>query len=265
MELTISLWGSSPLAENGTIHEERRLIWGDSWYFTKLRVWGKSSSAQPPYGGSTYSHSDHIYIFCSCRCTHTVFQQGAEAGAVVELWKKCHRFCAISGRSCFMYMISTIILLRVVYIHIYKPIYIHIYLFHNTQLCKLWWWHMLRFSARFSGGSLSGSLSDSRGVCSWAAAQNRGQSTADTTVLLPEVNQLRQTEFSFSRDLRLLGSNIVANRRPRQAGSGHHSTGPRARGKHPPCGCALLTNIKDLAFPFGHFWFPLFACHFLVV
>ncbi|CAK6964383.1 Hypothetical predicted protein [Scomber scombrus] len=77
---------------------------------------------------------------------------------------------------------------------------------------------MSRFSTRFRGGSPSGSLSGSRGVCSRAAAQNRGQSAADLTVLLPEVNQPRQMEYSFSRDLGLPGSNIVANRRPRQAG-----------------------------------------------
>lgn len=69
----------------------------------------------------------------------------------------------------------------------------------------------------------------------------------------------------FSRDLRLLGSNIAANRRPRQAGSGHQSSGPWARGKHPPCGFPLLTNIKDLAFASGHFCYPLFVCHFVVV
>lgn len=66
-----------------------------------------------------------------------------------------------------------------------------------------------------------------------AAAQNRGQSAADLTVLLPEVNQPRQMEFSFSRDLGLLGSNIAANRRPRQAGSGHHSTGPTGQRETP--------------------------------
>jgi len=34
----------------------------------------------------------------------------------------------------------------------------------------------------------------------------------DLIVLLPEVNQPRQLEFSFSRDLELQGSNMVANR-----------------------------------------------------
>lgn len=120
-------------------------------------------------------------------------------------------------------------------------------------------------------GPTSGSVSGSRGVCSSKQLQRIvGQSSADLTFLLPEVDQPSQTEFRFyffflfCWDLRLLGSNIVANRRPRQAGSGHHSTGPWARGKHPPCGFPLLTNIKDLAFVFGCFC-SLFVHHFVVI
>lgn len=38
-----------------------------------------------------------------------------------------------------------------------------------------------------------------------AAAQNHGQSAADLTILLPGLNQPKQMEFNFSRDLGLLG------------------------------------------------------------
>jgi len=65
-------------------------------------------------------------------------------------------------------------------------------------------------------------------------------------------------EFSFSRDLGLPGSNIVANRRPRQAGK---QAGRQRSPQHRPLGqretpslwLPILTNIKDLAFPFGQF------------
>lgn len=114
-------------------------------------------------------------------------------------------------------------------------------------------------------------MSGSCGVCSSKQLQRIvGQSSADLTVLLPEVDQTSQTEFryiffSFFRwDLGLLGSNIAANRRPQQTGSGHHSTGPWARGKHPPCGFPLLTNIKDPAFVFGRFC-SLLVHQFVVV
>lgn len=49
-----------------------------------------------------------------------------------------------------------------------------IYLIRNTQLCKLWLWHMSRFSTRFCGGSPSGSLSGSRGVQSPSSCTELG-------------------------------------------------------------------------------------------
>lgn len=142
-----------------------------------------------------------------------------------------------------------------------------IYLIRNTQLCKLWLWHMSRFSTRFCGGSPSGSLSGSRGVQSPSSCTELGpiRCWPDCSASRSQPTQANGVQlFLFSRDLGLMGSNIAANRQPRQAGSGHHSTGPWARGKHPHCGFPL-TNIKDLAFSFGHFCYPLFVCHFVVV
>lgn len=102
-----------------------------------------------------------------------------------------------------------------------------IYLIHNTQLCKLWLWHMSRFSTRFCGGSPSGSLSGSRGVRSQSSCTESGpiHCWPDCSASRSQPTQANGVQL-FSRDLRLLGSNIAVNRRPRQAGSGHHSTGP---------------------------------------
>lgn len=116
-------------------------------------------------------------------------------------------------------------------------------------------------------GSPSGSVSGCRGVRCPSSCTELWACPLLTWVFCFQ-NSAKQIEFRFfffSRDLRLLGSNIAATRRPRQASSGHHSTGPWARGKHPLCGFSLLTNIKDLASDFGHFCYPLFECHFVVV
>lgn len=140
-----------------------------------------------------------------------------------------------------------------------------IYLIHNTQLCKLRLWHMSRFSARshewfrerFPWRLLVQAAAENCGpVLRWPdCSASRSQPTPPNRV---------QIFFFFCWVLGLLGSNTAANRRPQQAGSGHHSTGPWARGKHPPCGFPLLTNIKDLVLVFGRFC-TLFVHHFILV
>lgn len=114
-------------------------------------------------------------------------------------------------------------------------------------------------------GSPSGCLSGSRGVRSPSSCAESGpiRCWPDCSASRSQPTQANGVQlFFFQWSRELLGSNIAANRRLRQAGSGHHSTGPWARGKHPPCGFPLLTNIKDLAFAFDQFCYP-FLCAIL--
>lgn len=61
-------------------------------------------------------------------------------------------------------------------------------------------------------------MSGSRGGQLRAAAQNRGRSAADLTVLLPEGDRPGEPEFSFSREPGLLGSNTISGGPDRQTG-----------------------------------------------
>lgn len=126
-------------------------------------------------------------------------------------------FAPNSGRTCFFFTKITLLSAVVSFL-----------CFHDTQLCKLWPWHMSRFSTRSCGGSSSGSLSGAAVDAPGAAAQSHNRSSVDLIVLLPEANQRRQMEFSFSRDLGLLGWNIICE----QAAPAGRQRSAQLGGKH---------------------------------
>lgn len=137
------------------------------------------------------------------------------------------------------------------------------YFWFITQLCKLWLWHMSRFSTLSSGGSPSaspsGSLSGYVVFAPGAAAHSCGWPDAGFDYSASRSQQPAQANgvqlFQRSRTHRDKTS-LLTGGLGRQA-----VVTPAGEGEHPLCGFFPMTNIKDLALLFGILCFPLFACH----
>lgn len=136
---------------------------------------------------------------------------------------------------------------------------------HNSVNCG---YDTCRGSPRGSpGGSPSSSFGGSRGVRSASSCTESGPicRRLDCSASRKSTNPGKWSSafpgISSSRDQ----TRSLTGRLRQGPASGHRSTGPRARGKHPPCGFPLLKNIKDLAFLFGRVCCPLVACRFTAV